>query len=346
MWMLTVWYMQTSNLCCSEPYNFFRIFLVSIRPTGSMIGLSFNRKLVPSAELDRAIPETFTEGVDVSKPIPLKHTWALWEQLQQGVTPATAGEPTVPVPTTNNAAVTYGDLTTQVAKISDVQTFWHYFTHLPQPSQILGESKKIVRQDSNDGPIHTLAALMFFKDDIRPEWEDEANKKGGHFQFTLQLERTRNGKEGGSPASNWLVQTDEYWNNIVMGLVGATMDLDDFVTGVRLVDKVKPPPRQGGRPVGHIRIEIWFRDANDNEKINALRESLETHMRCRIDGTMAPELFPGYRLDTRSHAESTSGGHDGDKKPMGRKPMLGGHKKFPSRKGSTDEKAAPTVTAE
>ncbi len=305
-----------------------------------MTALSFNRKLVAGIELDKAIPAATDSSMDVTNPIPLRHTWALWEQLQQGAATGPAGDNAAPAPAPAVAAATYGDLTTQVAKISDVQTFWHYFMHLPQPSQILGESKKIVRQDSDDSPAHTLAALMFFKDEIRPEWEDEANKKGGHFQFTLQLERTRpTGKEtpqlgNKEPGSGWLAQTDEYWNNIVLGLIGGSLDPEDFVTGVRLVDKVKPPPRQGGRPVGHIRVEIWFRDANDNSKINALKEALESHMKSHIDGSMSQELFPGYRLDMRAHEDSTGGNHD-EKKPIGRKPTGHAHKKFP-RKGSAE----------
>ena len=304
--------------------------------------LSFNRKLVSGFDVDHAIPAS--DKLDISKPIPLKYTWALWEQLQQGAHAETAA-PAGP-------AATYGDLTTRVASISDVQSFWKYFVHLPQPSQILGESKKIVRQELEDAPAHTLAALMIFKDGIRPEWEDESNRKGGHFQFTLQLERSRAskdaaptavsaGRESSSASTNWLAQTDEYWNNIVLGLIGGSLDSNDFVTGVRLVDKVKPPPRAGARPVGHIRVEVWFRDAHDTVKINALKDALESHMRCRIDGSSAPEMFAGYRLDMRSHEEES-----GDKGVRAvRKPNPVAAKKAP-RKGSDEGAAAPAAVTE
>ncbi len=269
------------------------------------------------SDIDHAIPDSKVSKVDIDRPIPLKHTWALWEQLQQG------GNPPQPdlVPTTEHGVTgaSYTDLTAKVVTLSDVQTFWRYFANLPQPSQILGESKKIVRQDTENGPTNTLAALMLFKEGVRPEWEDPANSKGGHFQFNLQLERSRNTKEtmlgsaikeAGTSNSSWLTQTDEYWNNIVLGMIGGTLDSDDFITGVRLVDKIKPAPKQGGKPVGHIRVEVWFRDISDTIKVNALRESLETHMRCRIDGSVASEgmnMFPGYKLDMRSHNSSDAG---------------------------------------
>ena len=280
-----------------------------------MISLSFNRKLVDLSAIEKAVPFSSNEKLNVDSPIPLKHSWVLWEQLQQSGTQTHSENP----PTGTNAA-SYTDLTTKVVTISDVQTFWRFFANLPQPSQILGESKKIVRQDTESGPTNTLAALMLFKDGIRPEWEDPSNNKGGHFQFNLQLERTRNTKETmlGSAMkeeasnSSWLTQTDEYWNNIVLGLVGGSLDSDDFVTGVRLVDKIKPPPKQGGKPVGHIRVEVWFRDISDTTKVTALRKSLETHMRCRIDGSVSDEssgMFPGYKLDMRSHSSSETA-HD------------------------------------
>ena len=154
-----------------------------VRPS-SKVALSFNQKLVSGSELQSAVPQGDAADLDVSKPIPLKETWALWEQLQQNQSPATPSEEAA---ATSVHQANYGDLTRKVATVSDIQSFWKFFMHLPQPSSILGESLKALRQDSEDAPAHTLAAIMLFRDNIRPEWEDEANKKGGHFQFLLQL---------------------------------------------------------------------------------------------------------------------------------------------------------------
>ena len=299
----------------------------------SKVTLSFNQKLVSGSDIQSAIPVQDLSEIDVSKPIPLKSSWALWEQLQQNQSPATPSEEAVAA---GAQQTNYGDLTRKVAAVADIQSFWKFFMHLPQPSSILGESLKALRQDSEDAPAHTLAAIMLFREDIRPEWEDEANKKGGHFQFLLQLERTRlskdtpAGKSEGPTANNWLAQTDEFWNNLVLGLIGGTLEPEDFVTGIRLVDKVKAPIKPGARPVGHLRVEIWFRDASDKAKVRALEESIEAHLKSRMDGSSASEIFPGFRLDMRTHEET------GDEKAAPRatrKPT--GARKF--RKGSADE---------
>lgn len=309
-----------------------------------MATLSFNRKLFPKSSPDVTVHSSLASKFDSREPLPLRYSWSLWEQLQQNQ--PTGGHAEQPAPTVANASANYGDLTRKVATMSDIQEFWRYFIHLPQPSTVLGESMKVVRKESDEeGASHTLAALMLFKENVRPEWEDPANRKGGHFQFTLQLERSRSSaKESQSTPkdlpNSWLAQTDEFWNNLVLGLLGGTLDSDDFVTGIRLVDKVKIPAKQGARPVGHIRIEIWFRDASDSAKISALEHSIETHLRSRLDGTLIPEVFPGYRLDMRTHAESTHG--EGGKAAAGRGPRkLGTEKsnpprKFGGRKGSTD----------
>lgn len=309
------------------------------------MALTFNRKLFPNNELESTTQSSLAAKFETDKPIPLKYTWSLWEQLQQNQPANIPAEQAAPAA---NQSANYGDLTRKVVSISDIQSFWRYFAHLPQPSSILGESMKVIRKEVGEETGHTLAALMLFKEDIRPEWEDDANKNGGHFQFTLQLERSRSTKEGGqvSGKDNWLAQTDEYWNNLVLGLIGGTLDSDDFVTGIRLVDKVKLPVKPGARPVGHIRVEIWFRNAKDTAKITALEEAVEAHLRCKLDGTMAPDVFPGYRLDMRSHEEGVAGEGVAHSKPTAPrtkrfnesgKATSGGFRRFGGRKGSNDE---------
>jgi translation initiation factor 4E len=293
--------------------------------------LSFNPKLVSGSELDNAAQSK----VEIDSPIPLRSKWSLWEQLQQNLPQSFVSDSAAHASSTN-----YGDLTRKIATIADVQSFWKYFTHLPQPSAILGESLKVQRQEA-DGTAHTLAAIMLFRGDIKPEWEDEANKKGGHFQFTLQYERTRVAKDAsfsGKPDVNpgvWLARTDEFWNNLVLGLIGETLEPEDFITGIRLVDKVKPPMKPGARPVGHLRVEIWFRDSADKSKISKLEESIEAHLKTRLDGSVSNEVFPGYRLDMRTHEESGE-----DRRPVKKTGPLRGSKPT-SRKGSADEEPAP-----
>mmetsp|Transcript_2440 Transcript_2440/g.2045 ORF Transcript_2440/g.2045 Transcript_2440/m.2045 type:complete len:163 (-) Transcript_2440:90-578(-) len=111
-----------------------------------------------------------------------------------------------------------------------------------------------------------------------------------------------------------LALMDEIWNNLVLAIVGNTLEPKDFVTGLRLVDKVKRGNVKGGssrsNASGHLRAEVWFRDM-DKQKVQTLRESMENIMRQRLDQNAvvdtspdAPPIFPGYRLDLRPHDET------------------------------------------
>lgn len=198
----------------------------------------------------------------LKKDLPLRFTWAIWEQIMQSPNDGKAAQ--------------YSDATHKVAPFSSVQDFWRLWNHMPQPSELL-EQKRMVREQ--DDGLHVIDAIMIFRDDIRPEWEDKMNSNGGHFQFQLKP------NVGGG-------QIDEYWNNIVLGMVGATIEPAQMITGVRLVDKLSGPRQANG-----IRLEIWFTNYDDTAAVNTLRKNIEKCMSTRLDGSVGQ--VP--KCDLKSH---------------------------------------------
>merc|ERR1712083_76845 len=97
-------------------------------------------------------------------------------------------------------------------------------------------------------------------------WEDKMNATGGHFQFQLKP------SIGGG-------QVDEYWNNLVLGMIGATIE-----------------------PANMIRLEVWFSNYDDNASVQMLRRNVEKCMATRLDGTQG--VFP--KCETKAH---TTGKH-------------------------------------
>lgn len=128
----------------------------------------------------------------------------------------------------------------------------------------------MVREEG--GQKQVVDAIMIFKENIKPMWEDELNASGGHFQYSFRSSQTTG------------PQLDEYWNNLVLGLIGGTIDPKGMVTGVRLVDKLN---NKGG---GNIRIEAWFRDYADVEGRAELQTSIETAMCTKLDGTAGERI--------------------------------------------------------
>ncbi|KAI4731871.1 putative translation initiation factor eIF4E3 [Aureobasidium sp. EXF-10728] len=101
-------------------------------------------------------------------PWPLKYTWVIWYRP----------------PTSKNSD--YEKSTRPMCKISTAQQFWQVYSHLKHPSG-----------------LPTVSDYHFFRDGIRPVWEDEENKKGG--KWILRL------KKG---------VADRYWEDLLMAMIG------------------------------------------------------------------------------------------------------------------------------
>lgn len=198
--------------------------------------------------------------------LPLKYTWVLWEQMVPGSDSEGAN------------SNSYSDATKKVQAFSTVQEFWEIWNGMPQPSELL-EQKRIMREQAN-GNQSLIDAFMIFREGVRPEWEDAQNTNGGHFQIQLKP------NVGGG-------QIDEYWNNLVLGMVGGTIEPSNLVTGVRLVDKLSGP-----KAAGVIRLELWFSKYDDSQAVSALRRSMEKIMSTRLDGSQGVQI----KSETKSHS--------------------------------------------
>jgi translation initiation factor 4E len=224
--------------------------------------LSFNNKISPDLSTYQAPSPSELEEMKSRDPA-LRYTWTIWEQIMQS---------------SDAKAAQYSDATHQVASFSTVKGFWKYWNHLPQPSELL-DGKKFVRETNDTRSV--VDALMLFREGIKPEWEDAVNASGGHFQFQL------NQNKGGG-------LIDEVWNNIVLGLIGGTVEPADMITGVRLVDKLNQPRAPS------VRIEVWFSNFEDTEKVDALQRNLEKCMTTRLDGTHNTSSIWG-KTDRKPH---------------------------------------------
>merc|ERR1712066_1064095 len=158
------------------------------------------------------------------------------------------------------------------------EDFWKLWNHMPQPSELL-EQKRMVREQP-DG-LHVIDAIMIFRENIRPEWEDKMNESGGHFQFQLKP------NVGGG-------HVDEYWNNLVLGMIGATIEPANMITGVRLVDKLSGP-----RAANVIRLEVWFTNFEDTAAVQTLRRNVEKCMATRLDGSSGSPP----KCETKAHQQ-------------------------------------------
>mmetsp|Transcript_42933 Transcript_42933/g.113703 ORF Transcript_42933/g.113703 Transcript_42933/m.113703 type:complete len:287 (-) Transcript_42933:155-1015(-) len=223
---------------------------------------SLNPKITPAKALSQPLSTAALEEVKKTNP-KLNSTWTIWEQLVLG----------------KEKAGQYSDATRQLTNFDTAKDFWACWNHLPQPSELL-DGKKFTRE--KDGQKTVVEALMIFRKGIQPEWEDPANKAGGHFEIKLK------------PTLGAGV-IDELWNNIVLGMISGAIEPAGMLTGVRLVDKLKGP-----KPT--VRIEVWFNDMGpDNAgRLYKLRGSFERCMRTSLTGVERIVTW-GY-TETKAHS--------------------------------------------
>lgn len=95
-----------------------------------------------------------------------------------------------------------------------------------------GHTKKEV-----DG--RTIGGFCLFKKGIKPEWEDPCNNQGS--ELTCRNVRS-------------LDYADVYWENLVLGIIGETIDDGDEICGCRIVNKTTSKLT--------MKIEVWLRSRN------------------------------------------------------------------------------------
>lgn len=213
--------------------------------------LTFNPDLEALSSVDTVADADGAAAGAAPADLPLQHHWKVWEQIE------------------NESQKDYTNNMKPIASFSTVHDFWHLWNRLPQPSQLMAD-KRMVRQ-REDGVPQMVDAIMIFRDEVQPMWEDRLNANGGHFE--IRYAQTRDADEQ--------ARLDEHWNNIVLGMVGATIEPEGMVTGVRLVDKLHAAGRSGG----FIRIEIWFTEVGVPDGRQQLRANIEKFMVTKLDGT-------------------------------------------------------------
>jgi hypothetical protein len=138
----------------------------------------------------------------------------------------------------------------KVCEIATIEDFWRAFNNIPKPSQLFydGKTKKKFAN-------RTVEAFSLFKKNIKPEWEDPANRFGAEWQCRKMMP---------------LQQLDELWRDLALGMIGETIDPLDDICGARVVDK-----SVGTRQL--FRLELWFK-RNDLSVADELKKRMNEHL--------------------------------------------------------------------
>lgn len=173
---------------------------------------------------------TATSPKDSSAPWPLKHAWVIHYRP----------------PTGKNSD--YEKSMKPLCRIDTAQAFWAVYAHLKRPSA-----------------LPTVSDYHFFKDGIRPVWEDDENKHGGKWIMRL--------KKG---------VADRYWEELLLAMIG-----DQFAEASEEVCGAVVSVRSGEDV-----FSIWTK--NDGGRNVKIRETIKRVLALPAD----------TNLQWRSHDES------------------------------------------
>lgn len=169
---------------------------------------------------DSAPKTVFASAEDFNVVHPLTHKWTLWYTKPQ----------------TGNEE--WRDLLKNIVTVSTVEEFWGAYNTIPKVSEL---------------PVK--ADYSFFKEGITPEWENEANAKGGRWSFQ--------GRAGRRPHTN--ISVDEAWLKVLLGMIGGTLDNEN--PELEEINGAFVNIRKAG-----TRISLWTKTQNkDNLRAIGLR---------------------------------------------------------------------------
>ena len=135
----------------------------------------------------------------------------------------------------------------KICTFDTVEDFWLWFLRIPSPSQFF-TAPRLQREKVGN---RSVVSYSIFREGIEPKWEDPIAKKGGEWR----IRRFRNVDE-----------VSFIWTEIVLALIGGTLEPNDKILGIRVVDSSHTNKYL-------YNIEIW---SSDMESLNEIKR-LITH---------------------------------------------------------------------
>jgi translation initiation factor 4E len=150
---------------------------------------------------------------------PLRYKFAIWYTRR---TPGVRSQ------------TSYEDNIKKIVEFSTVEGFWACYCHLARASILPSPTD-----------------LHFFKDGIRPLWEDGANCSGG--KWIIRFSK---------------VVSARFWEDLLLALVGDQLDDADNICGAVLSVRFNEDI-----------ISVWNRNASDHQAVMGLRDSIKRHLK-------------------------------------------------------------------
>ena len=181
--------------------------------------------------------------------VQLNRSWSFWENYE----------------VKNKSEKGYSELLKEIFSFEDIISFWQFWNKYPG-----NDTKKIFYNGEYITYFfeqkYRINAMNLFVKGVRPEWEDEKNKKGKIFVLEYEIKKN---------LDNFLSLVNETWLKLLCFLMGEQLPYTNKINGIRFVDKTKL-----GKGI-IFKFEIWANNSMTNEKeINELKIFLSKNFGC------------------------------------------------------------------
>jgi len=245
----------------------------------------------------------------------LSRSWALWEKTVASDDPTSNDESDDDADKDKDKdkdPCSYSACVSQVKTFNSIETFMPLFNGVPPPSAIVNKNH-IFRQmkspffdfttsesseseseicsrpsvqsilgrrplpDGLSREMKQLDAIMFFEAGVTPTWEDAAHTNGGVMEFTFKTDFPGDA-------------VDEIWERVLFAVLGNSIANGDFVTGVRMADRL-PLNLQPTLPIVGVRFELWHR---------AMAPEMAFRLRADVTDIITAPTFHGGHVVARN----------------------------------------------
>ena len=164
----------------------------------------------------------------------------------------------------------YSDLLKEIYNFVDIISFWQFWNKYPGND---------IRQVFYNGEFiryffekkYRITAINLFQKGIRPEWEDDRNKKGNILTLSYLIDKD---------LDKFLSKINELWIKLICFLIGETIPFSNNINGIRFVDKTYLNKKV------IFKIEVWVNKFMKEEELNEIKRYLSKEFGC--EGTIKP----------------------------------------------------------
>ena len=190
-----------------------------------------------------------SETIEKEK-VKLNREWSFWENYESK----------------NKDEKDYSKLLKEIYTFNDIISFWQFWNKYPgsETSSVFfnGDCLKYFFNEK-----YRIIAMNLFEKGIRPEWEDEKNKKGKIFNLEYIVN---------NELEKFLTVVKENWTKLLCLIIGESLPCSKYINGVRFVDKTK---LSGWKKI-IFRFEVWVNSGISDEEVEILKKELSTTFGC------------------------------------------------------------------